>query len=69
MERIYNYTSNSGVNLLSVVISFNLQERTAPTGIVQSITTILQGSNFMLSLNGEFEVLAFQPRCKCNLHC
>ena len=64
MERTYNYNSSSGMELLSVAISFNLQERTAPTDIVETITGILRNSNISLNLNDQFQVLAFQPSCK-----
>ena len=66
--RAYNHNSDSGEELVSVTISFNLQERIAPVNIVESITSILQ-NNDSLNLNGEFQVLAFQPSCKCTYVC
>ena len=68
MERNYNYESSSGVELHSVTISFNLQQRTAPTDIVESITIILQNGNTSLNLSEDFQVLAFQPSCKYIVH-
>ena len=65
MERNYNYKSSSGVELRSATISFNLQQRTAPTDIVESITIILQNGNISLE---DFQVLAFQPSCKYIVH-
>ena len=68
MERTYNYDSSSGAELRSVTISFNLQQRTAPDDIVESITNILLNGNISLNLSEDFRVLAFQPSCKCIVH-
>ena len=68
MERNYIYESSSGEELRSVTISFNLEQRTAPTDIVESITIILQNGNISLNLSEDFQVLAFQPSCKYIVH-
>ena len=67
LMRTYAYTSSTGMEFLSVVISFNLQERTNPTGIVESITNILQ-NNASLNFTKEFQVVAFQPSRKYYMH-
>lgn len=61
---MFSYNSNTGVELVSVAVSFNLEESTAPADIVESINSILQNSNVSINMVEELQVLAFQPSCK-----
>lgn len=70
MERVYTYNSSAGMELLSVVISFNLQEHAVSTDIVDSITNIIQSSsNISINLSDELQILAFQPSRKSVIIC